>query len=676
MLRASMKSATASIAERIEKLRNEIREHDYRYYVLAQPTISDYEYDQLMRELEELERQHPELITPDSPTQRVGGQPTKEFPTVTHTTPMLSLANAYTIEEIRDFDRRVHSLLGKEPVHYTAELKFDGVAISLKYQNGVFVRGATRGDGVQGDEITNNLKTIRSIPLRLRAIEDNLLDIEVRGEAIMWKEDFLKLNEEREQAGEKLFANPRNAAAGTLKLQDPKLVAERSLHFFAYYLLTEKARLKSQYENLQILKRLGFPVNEYARLCRSIEEVIEFWSEWQEKRDTLPYDIDGVVIKVDSLQQQRTLGSVAKNPRWAIAFKFTARKEQTILRDIVLQVGRLGTITPVALLKPVFLGGTTVSRATLNNEDYIRKLDVRIGDTVIVEKGGDVIPKITGVVAEKRPRGLKPFVMPMKCPECGYKLYRPEGEANYYCENPECPAQVRGRIEHFASRGGMDIEGLGEAVIDQLVKVGLLKTYADIYQLHKHREKLMSLERWGEKSVQNLLDAIEKSKRQPFSRVLYALGIRHVGAGVARVLAEHFHSIDELRKADLTTLTAIPEIGPKIAESIVRFFRDRRNLEIVEQLREANVRLSVERRAARGPLSGKIYVITGTLSRYTREEAKQLIEAKGGTVASSISKHTTALIVGESPGSKLDKAKELGVPTMSEEEFEALIKSR
>ncbi|MGB9773484.1 MAG: NAD-dependent DNA ligase LigA [Bacteroidota bacterium] len=671
-----MKSATASIAERIEKLRNEIREHDYRYYVLAQPTISDYEYDQLMRELEELERQHPELITPDSPTQRVGGQPTKEFPTVTHTTPMLSLANAYTIEEIRDFDRRVHSLLGKEPVHYTAELKFDGVAISLKYQNGVFVRGATRGDGVQGDEITNNLKTIRSIPLRLRAIEDNLLDIEVRGEAIMWKEDFLKLNEEREQAGEKLFANPRNAAAGTLKLQDPKLVAERSLHFFAYYLLTEKARLKSQYENLQILKRLGFPVNEYARLCRSIEEVIEFWSEWQEKRDTLPYDIDGVVIKVDSLQQQRTLGSVAKNPRWAIAFKFTARKEQTILRDIVLQVGRLGTITPVALLKPVFLGGTTVSRATLNNEDYIRKLDVRIGDTVIVEKGGDVIPKITGVVAEKRPRGLKPFVMPMKCPECGYKLYRPEGEANYYCENPECPAQVRGRIEHFASRGGMDIEGLGEAVIDQLVKVGLLKTYADIYQLHKHREKLMSLERWGEKSVQNLLDAIEKSKRQPFSRVLYALGIRHVGAGVARVLAEHFHSIDELRKADLTTLTAIPEIGPKIAESIVRFFRDRRNLEIVEQLREANVRLSVERRAARGPLSGKIYVITGTLSRYTREEAKQLIEAKGGTVASSISKHTTALIVGESPGSKLDKAKELGVPTMSEEEFEALIKSR
>jgi DNA ligase (NAD+) len=671
-----MKSATASIAERIEKLRKEIREHDYRYYVLAQPTISDYEYDQLMRELEELERQHPELITPDSPTQRVGGQPTKEFPTVTHTTPMLSLANAYTIEEIHDFDRRVHSLLGKEPVHYTAELKFDGVAISLKYQNGVFVQGATRGDGVQGDEITNNLKTIRSIPLRLRAIEDNLLDIEVRGEAIMWKEDFLKLNEEREQAGEKLFANPRNAAAGTLKLQDPKLVAERSLHFFAYYLLTEKARLKSQYENLQILKRLGFPVNEYSRLCRSIEEVIEFWSEWQEKRDTLPYDIDGVVIKVDSLQQQRALGSIAKNPRWAIAFKFTARKEQTLLRDIVLQVGRLGTITPVALLKPVFLGGTTVSRATLNNEDYIRKLDVRIGDTVIVEKGGDVIPKITGVVAEKRPRGLKPFVMPTKCPECGYKLYRPEGEANYYCENPECPAQVRGRIEHFASRGGMDIEGLGEAVIDQLVKVGLLKTYADIYQLYKHRERLMSLERWGEKSVQNLLDAIEESKRQPFSRVLYALGIRHVGAGVARVLADHFHSIDELRKADLTTLTAIPEIGPKIAESIVRFFRDRRNLEIIEQLRQANVRLSAERRAARGPLSGKTYVITGTLSRYTREEAKQLIEAKGGTVASSVSKHTTALIVGESPGSKLEKAKELGIPTMSEEEFEALIKSR
>lgn len=669
------KQASPAIRKRVEALREKLREHDYRYYVLAKPVISDEEYDRLMEELIRLEREYPELVTPDSPSQRVGGEPTKEFPTVTHAVPMLSLSNTYNEEEVLEFDRRVRSLLGKEPYRYVCELKFDGVAVSLTYTEGLLVRGATRGDGIQGDDITQNLKTIRSIPLRLNKHPRGLEDIEVRGEVFMTRKDFQKMNEERELAGEKLFINPRNSAAGTLKLQDPKIVAQRPLKFYAYYLRAEAVKLTSHYENLKLLKELGFPVNEHARLCQRINEVIEYWKEWEERREDLPYDIDGVVVKVDSLRQQDLLGATAKSPRWAIAFKFTARKKETVLKNIVLQVGRVGTITPVAELEPVFVGGTTVSRATLHNEDYIKELDIRIGDTVVVEKGGDVIPKVSEVVKEKRKPGTKPFQMPRTCPECKSTITRPEGEANYYCNNTECPAQVKARIEHFAHRSAMDIEGLGEAVVEQLVNLGFVKNYADLYDLHKKKAKLVELERWGEKSVQNLLEAIERSKQKSFARVLFALGIRHVGSGVAQLLVKHFPSLDALMSARKEELERIQGIGPRIAESVFEFFRDKHNRTIVERLRKAGVRMeeTIPKAAKSSPVFGKTFVLTGTLSSMTREEAKQKIESLGGTVGSSVSKNTDYLVVGEEAGSKLDKAKKLGIATLSEKEFLAMI---
>ncbi len=477
----------SSHKKRMEALRSELREHDHRYYVLAQPAISDSQYDALMRELMGLERLHPELITPDSPSHRVGGAPTKEFPSVTHSVPMLSLSNTYNEEDVLDFDRRVKSLLGNEPYQYVCELKFDGVAITLRFEQGVFAQGATRGDGVQGDEVTQNLKTIRSIPLRLVNPQKEFNTIEVRGEIYMKREDFRKMNEERELIGEKTFVNPRNSAAGTLKLQDPKVVAQRPLNFIAYYLLAKRNTTLSHFENLQRLRKLGFPVSEHSKRCRNIGEVIQYWKQWEERRDTLPYDIDGIVVKVDSLAQQEKLGAIAKSPRWAIAFKFTARSVQTILKNITLQVGRTGTITPVAELEPVFVGGTTVSRATLHNEDYINELKIREGDTVVVEKGGDVIPKVSGVVLEKRPAGTKVYRFGSACPVCGSRIFRPADEANYYCENSECPAQVRGRIEHFAHRGAMDIEGLGEALVDQLVTRDYVHSYADLYDLRRDK---------------------------------------------------------------------------------------------------------------------------------------------------------------------------------------------
>jgi len=670
-----MSKPDPSVVKKVERLRKEILEHDYRYYVLAQPSISDEQYDALMRQLQDLEAQYPDLITPDSPTQRVGGQPTKEFPTVTHSVPMLSLSNAYTEGEIRDFDRRVRELLGGASYRYVCELKFDGVSLSLRYRNGVLSAGVTRGDGTQGDDITNNVRTIRSIPLRLRNPEKQFVNIEVRGEVFMDRKDFEEMNEERARAGEKLFANPRNATAGTLKLQDPKLVAARPLKFFAYYLRSEAKVLNSHFENLQILRTLGFPVNEHSRLCSSVEQVIDYWKAWEERREKLPYDIDGVVVKVDSLRQQEILGAIAKSPRWAVAFKFAARKAETKLLDIKLQIGRVGTVTPVAVLQPVLLGGTTVSRASLYNEDYIRGLDIRVGDTVVVEKGGDVIPKVTAVVTNKRPRSSKPFTFPRACPECGSTLFRPAGEANYYCENYSCPAQLKGRIEHWAMRGAMDIEGLGEAVVEQLVKHKFIHNVSDLYFLHEHRDDLIELERWGEKSVSNLLEAIEASKQKPFHRVLFALGIRHVGAGVAQVLAEHYASIDDLRKASQEELESIYEIGPKIAESIVHFFRDRRNLEMIERLRKAGVKLVAERKQA-GPFSGKTFVLTGTLSSMTREEAKALIEAAGGKVASGVSKNVDYLVVGEEAGSKLDKAKKLGITLWDEKKFLTMVNKK
>jgi DNA ligase (NAD+) len=669
-----MPVAPLQAARRVEQLRKELHDHDYRYFVLAEPTIADEQYDRLMRELKTLETQYPGLRSPDSPTQRVGGQPTKEFATVAHTPPMLSLANTYSEEEIRDFDRRVQDLIGGDDPTYVAELKFDGVAIALTYRDGILIRGATRGDGTQGDDITGNLRTIRSLPLRLRARERGLLDIEVRGEAFMHRKDFDAMNAQRAAEGEKTFINPRNATAGTLKMQDPKVVAARPIRIYAYYLSSAGRTLTSHATNLEILRRLGFPVNEHARTCAAIDDVIAFWKRWEQRRDSLPYDIDGVVIKVDSLPQQDRLGTIAKSPRWAVAFKFASRKAETLLNGITLQVGRVGTVTPVAELEPVFVGGTTVSRATLHNMDYIASLDLRVGDTVVVEKGGDVIPKISGIVMARRPKRTTPFVMPTTCPACGSRIYRPEDEANYFCENSECAAQVRGRIEHFASRGAMDIEGLGEAAVEQLVTVGLAANIADLYRLPGRKKQLIALDRWGEKSAQNLLDAIEASKQQPFHRVLFGLGIRHVGAGVAKVLATAFPSIGALQNATAEELRSTSQVGPTIAESIARFLADKHNREIVRRLRDAGLTMSAAPSRTGKKLAGKTFVLTGTLPGRTREEATALIEENGGTVTSSVSKNTSYVLAGESAGSKLAKARSLGVKIIAEAELMRMLK--
>lgn len=664
------------VKKKIESLREEIEEHNYRYYVLAEPVISDYEYDKLMQELIELEKKYPEFITTTSPTQRVGGEPTKEFPTYQHSRPMLSLSNTYNEAELRDFDRRVKNILGDSSYEYVTELKLDGAAVALIYKDGYFFAGATRGDGFQGDEITNNLKTIRAIPLKLRTNKKELQNIEVRGEVFMKHSDFLKINSEKELAGEKLFANPRNAAAGTLKLQDPKLVAERNLSIFTYYLYADEANLKTHYDNLKILSQLGFPVNKNHRLCKNIDEVLEFCSEWEKKRDNLPYDIDGVVIKVNSLQHQEILGSIAKSPRWAIAYKFEAKKALTKLKNIILQVGRVGTITPVAELEPVFLAGSTISRATLHNENFIKENDIRIGDYVWIEKGGDVIPKVISIEPSKREKTLKPFTMPEKCPVCNSPLVRPENEVAYYCENSQCSAQVKGRIIHFASRTAMDIEGLGEAVVEQLVNNNFIKNIADIYSLKNFYNDLIKLERQGKKSISNLLDSIEKSKEKPFNKVLFGLGIRYVGSNTAKILADQMGNIDNIIKADIEKLQSIYEIGPQIAQSVFRFFRDKHNLEIIERLKSAglNFEEKKENKNINTNFYGKTFVLTGELNDFTREEAKSIIENLGGKVTSSVSKKTNYVLVGSNPGSKYEKALSLKIPLLTESEFKKMLK--
>lgn len=666
-----------SIQKEIETLRREILDHDYRYYVLAQPTISDEMYDKLMVRLIELEHRHPEFIAPDSPTQRVGGQLTKEFPSVMHAVPMLSLSNTYSEDEVRDFDRRIQKSLENEQYQYVCELKFDGIAISLRYENGSFVQGATRGDGTQGDDITNNLKTIRSIPLRLRNLKNAPRSLEVRGEVYMKRNDFQRMNEERQLADEKTFVNPRNSAAGTLKLQDSKVVAQRPLNFISYFLLTKDISLISHHENLLLLRELGFPTSQHTKLYSSIDEVIEYWKEWERRRDELPYDIDGVVVKLDSLRQQERLGAVAKSPRWAVAFKFASRQAETRLNVIRLQVGRLGTITPVADLEPVFLGGSTVSHATLHNEDYIRELDIRSGDIVVVEKGGDVIPKVSAVVKKKRPHGTKPFKFPNECPECRSRLFRLEGEAHYYCENSDCPAQVKGRIEHFASRGAMDIEGLGEAIVDQFVQSGFLKNCADLYDFHTQRSVFLSLEGWGEKSVQNLLDAINRSKKRPFGRVLYALGVRHIGASIAQLLVDNFPTIEQLIAASENDLQSVQGVGPRIAKSVIRFFADKHNQRMVHRLKDAGVHMKSTKKYTRisQQFAGKNFVLTGTLISMTREEAKQKIELLGGKVVSSVSKNTDFVIVGAEAGSKREKAQTLGILLLDEQKFLTMLQS-
>lgn len=670
-----MSDAGAKLRKHVEALRRKLRDHDYRYYVLDQPTIEDEEYDQLMTELVELERDHPNLITSDSPSQRVGGAPSKGFVTVAHNVQMLSLANTYSEDEIREFDARVTSILATASRRYTCETKFDGVSLSLKYQDGVLVLGATRGDGLQGDDITTNVRTIRSIPLRLNDVEQSLLNCEVRGEVVMLREDFRKMNEERDRAGLKTFINPRNSAAGTLKLQDPSEVAVRPLQFFAYALHSSGTKLRSQFENVETLRALGFRADPNVARYGSIDEVIGHWRKTETQRDRLPYDIDGIVVKVDDLRQQESLGAIAKSPRWAIAAKFTSRKAETRLIGITMQVGRIGTITPVAELDPVFVGGSTVSRASLYNEAYVSELDIRIGDTVVVEKGGDVIPKVSSVVVDLRPKRAAKFKFPSKCPVCATKLVRPEAEVNLYCENDECPKQVSGRIEHWAARSAMDIGGLGEAVVDQLVHLGFVKNVADLYDLARHRRELIDLERWGEKSVTNLLDGIARSKERPYHRVLFALGIRHVGAGTVNILCERFTSIDELANQNRESLEAVHEIGPKIAASIVRYFEDKRHVKLIGRLQSGGIQFSAVKKTSIGSLAGKTFVLTGSLAGYTRDEAKEFIEQCGGRVAGAVSKNVNVVIAGESAGSKLEKAKELELEIWDENKFVTFIKN-
>ncbi len=667
------------IEKEIEELRELIREHDYKYYVLAEPSVSDEEYDKLVKKLEKREQENPHLITSDSPTQRVGKDLTKDFKPITHKIPMLSLANTYSEEELYDFDRRIlEALPQNQKIEYVVELKIDGASVSLNYVDGYLKTAATRGDGFVGEEITANVKTIKSVPLKLKkpkSIPYKLPNIEIRGEIYMNIADFQDLNKEREKRGDKLFANPRNSSAGTLKLQDPKIVAQRPLNIFLYSLISTEEEFESQIKNLELLRRLGFRVNPEARFCKNIDEVIAVCREFEKIRDTLEYEVDGAVIKVNSIKQQNILGSIAKAPRWAVAFKFKAKQAFTRLNKITWQVGRTGTITPVAELEPVLLAGSTISRATLHNFDEIKRKDIREGDKVVIEKGGDVIPKIVSVVLNERPSNSKETKPPAKCPVCGSKIFKPEGEVAYYCENSECPAQIKGRIEHFASRGAMDIEGLGEALINLFVDLGYLKTYDQIYDLKEKRHELVQIERLGEKSIDNLLTAIEESKKQPFAKVLFALGIRYVGSGAAKKLTDHFLSIDEMINASEEEITSIHEIGPSISRSVKNFFSDKHNIKVVQRLKAHNLNFKSEKKIVReSPFLGKTFVLTGTLSKLSREEAEEKISNFGGKPTSSVSKKTDFVLVGENPGSKLTKAQSLGVKIITENEFEKLLK--
>ena len=668
---------TSQVEKKIESLREQIRAHDYKYYILAQPSISDEEYDRLLKELEKLEAENPKLITSDSPTQRVGSDLTKEFKPVEHKVPMLSLSNTYSEDELFDFDRRVKDeLIAGDKVEYLVELKIDGASVSINYVNGILKTAATRGDGMVGEEITNNVRTIKSLPLRIKkdnSIPYNLDDFEVRGEIFMNVAEFEKLNKERADQGEKTFANPRNSTAGTLKLQDPKVVAKRPLNTFLYSLISPDNELKSQEENLLILKKMGFKINPHYKKCKNIEEVIKVCRDFEKLRDELEYEIDGAVIKVNSIKQQIRLGNIARAPRWAVAFKFKSKQALTIIKDIVWQVGRTGAITPVAELEPVFLAGSTISRATLHNYDEIERKDIRNGDTVIIEKGGDVIPKVVQIVLSKRSPSSKKTKPPDKCPTCNSKLFKPEGEVAYYCENAECTDQIKGRIAHFASRGAMDIEGLGESLIDLFVEKGFLKTYGDIYNLKDRKNELIAIERLGEKSVSNLLNSIEKSKERPFDKVLFALGIRYVGAGAAKKLATHFKDLDALVEASLDEITEVYEIGESISKSVKKFFSDAHNKKIIKELKKVGLKFSFadSKSSFVGDnfFKGKSFVLTGSLSSYTREEAEEMIMNLGGKITSSVSKKTDYVLAGDKAGTKLAKAKSLDIKILNESEF-------
>ena len=677
--------AQSTPQERVRELHAILRTADYAYYVEAAPQMDDRDYDRLYEELVHLETEHPHLVTPDSPTQRVSGEPTKEFQSVRHDEPMLSLQNTYNREEIRDFDRRVREGLEGKPHEYWCDLKYDGVAMSLHYENGILVRGVTRGDGTTGDDITNNVRTIPSIPLRVNAVALNgapLLNFEVRGEVYLRNDDFLRINEEREAAGEKLYANPRNLTAGTLKQQDAREVAKRPLQLACYFLRVKdealsNSKTSSQAENMSLLREMGFPVAQHSRLCGDLDAVFAFIDEWETGRETLPFQTDGVVVKVNTVAQQTELGAVGRFPRWAFAYKYEAKKAQTLLKSIFLQIGRTGVATPVADLDPVPLAGSTISRATLHNADYIKDLDIREGDTVIIEKGGDVIPKVSGVVVGKREANSTPYTFPSEC-GCSFRqpLRRLDGEAAYYCEFSGCPSQIRGRLTHFCSRTVMDIEGLGEKAVDQLVEAGLLSTIADIYRLHQKRTELLTLERWGAKKADNCLEAIERSKVQPFTKVLFGLGVRFVGEETAKILAEHFGTIDRIMDASADELSEVFGIGERTASGIAAWFQSEQNRRLVQELRELGLSMEFAGTALAGvitPIHGKTFVITGTLPTMKREEAKELIQRYGGKVAGAVSKKTDFVLAGAEAGSKLEKAQELGVRVIEEAEFVAMM---
>ncbi len=659
---------------RIARLRRELEKHNYQYYVLNKPLISDFEYDTLMHELMELEKRFPEFADPNSPSQRVGADINKEFVQAEHEYPMLSLGNTYTREELIDFDARVRKEVD-EPFQYVAELKYDGTAISLIYEQGALVQAITRGDGTRGDVVTDNIRTIRSIPLVLQGSGWPERFI-IRGEVFMPFEGFNRLNEERIRNGEEPFANPRNAAAGTLKLQNPSLVAQRPLDCFLYYLLGEELPTDSHYENLQLARSWGFKVPEVMERYDDMEGIFSFIDRWDVQRKELPYATDGVVIKVDSLRLQQHLGSTAKNPRWAIAYKFKAEQAKTKLLSVDFQVGRTGAVTPVANLEPVQLAGTVVKRASLYNADQIKQLDLHLGDTVYVEKGGEIIPKVTGVDLTQRPPDAVPVVFVTTCPACGTPLVREEGEAAFYCPNTEgCPPQIKGRIEHFISRKAMNIDGLGEETIDLLFREGLVHDVTDLYELTP--QQLAPLERLGEKSAMNIIRSIEQSKQVPFERVLYALGIRYVGETVAKTLARRFRSIDALAEATYDQLIETDEIGEKIAQSILDFFSRPKNREIIRKLKEIGVQMksnTPEEPEAPPLLAGKTFVVSGIFNHYSRDSIKETIEKYGGKVSSSVSSKTTYLLTGEKPGpNKVEKAKALGVKMISEEEFRTMI---
>jgi len=655
--------------KRIRELIKIIDYHDAKYYVEDDPEISDFEYDQLVSELKSLEAEHPDLILTDSPTQRVSGRPVKEFPLVEHKVQMLSLDNSYSPDDLIEFDKRVRKWLGDEPVVYVIEPKIDGLGIALLFEKGVLVRGGTRGDGITGEDVTSNLRTIRSLPLRLR--EHSLLaNSEIRGEIYMPMASFKRLNEERSKAGEPPFANPRNAAAGSIRQLDPSIVASRKLDAFFYTLSYTDHDFKTHWGCLEEMKRSGLRVNQNIDRFDSIGKVIERCLDMEGKRDQLDYEIDGMVIKVDSIEQQKRLGQTAKNPRWAIAYKFAAKQRTTKVRDILLQVGRTGAMTPVADLEPVALGGITVTRATLHNEDEVRRKDIRIGDTVLIERAGDVIPEVVKVIVEKRDGSERSFVMPTTCPVCGSKIVREDDEAVARCIGSSCSAQLKQRIRHFVSRGAMDVEGFGESIISQMVDAGLIKSISDIYSLDK--AALMALERVGDRSAENLLSEIAASKGRGFERLLYGIGIRHVGGTVAESLAARFKTMDELMVATKEEMLKVEGIGEIIADSVTDFFSEPSNRELIEGLIAKGLSTVVIARSG-GALQGKTFVFTGVLKKYARSEAAQKVEALGGKVGSNLTKKTDYLVVGEDPGSKLNEAEKLGVKVIGEEDFLKLV---